>query len=149
PTEPGDAWIYEVASGSTTRLTTSPNPVPTEVFVRPELHRFTSFDGESIPVFLYRPRDARGDAPVVVWIHGGPEGQYVPAFNAVVQYMCHRGYAVAAPNVRGSTGYGKRFVSLDDKRKRLDSVRDLEALHSWLRDLPGVDHTRAALMGGS
>jgi dipeptidyl aminopeptidase/acylaminoacyl peptidase len=149
PAEPGDAWLYDIGSHTSTRLTTSPNPVPADVFVQPECHRFTSFDGEQIPVFLYRPREVRDDAPVVVWIHGGPESQYVPSFNALVQYMTYRGYAVAAPNVRGSTGYGKRYHLLDDKRKRLDSVRDLASLHDWLRTTPGVDHTRAALMGGS
>jgi dipeptidyl aminopeptidase/acylaminoacyl peptidase len=66
-----------------------------------------------------------------------------------VQYLVHRGYAVVAPNVRGSTGYGKRYTRLDDKRKRLDSVRDLEALHGWLRAYPGLDASRAALWGGS
>jgi dipeptidyl aminopeptidase/acylaminoacyl peptidase len=98
---------------------------------------------------VYRPRDARDDAPVVVVIHGGPESQFVPSFNPVVQYLVLRGYAVVAPNVRGSTGYGKRYHRLDDKRKRLDSVRDLEALHGWLASTPGLDATRAALWGGS
>jgi dipeptidyl aminopeptidase/acylaminoacyl peptidase len=119
------------------------------VFVEPEVQRFASFDGESIPLFVYRPRGADGDAPVVVVIHGGPESQFVPSFNPVVQYLVHRGYAVVAPNVRGSTGYGKRFHRLDDKRKRLDSVRDLEALHGWLRSQPRIDASRAALWGGS
>jgi dipeptidyl aminopeptidase/acylaminoacyl peptidase len=149
PIEPGDAWIYDITAGELRRLTTSPNPVPADVFVQPECHRYTSFDGERIPVFLYRPRNASGDVPVVVWIHGGPESQYAPSFNPLVQYMTSRGYAVAAPNVRGSTGYGKRFHHLDDKRKRLDSVRDLASLHEWLRTTPGVDASRAALMGGS
>jgi dipeptidyl aminopeptidase/acylaminoacyl peptidase len=148
-TERGDAWLYEPASGRSARLTTSPGPVPTDVFVEPELGYFRSFDGERIAVFLYRPRGMSGDVPVVVSIHGGPESQYVPSFNPVVQYLVHRGYAVVAPNVRGSTGYGKRFHHLDDVRKRLDSVRDLEALHGWLRATPGLDAGRAALSGGS
>lgn len=147
--EPGDAWTHDLTNGSTARLTNSPNPVDRGVFVEPDLHRFASFDGESIPVFLYRPRDATGDVPVVVWIHGGPESQYVPVFNPIVQYLVWRGFAVAAPNVRGSTGYGKRYHRLDDVRKRLDSVRDLASLHDWLRATPGLDASRAALMGGS
>jgi len=117
--------------------------------VGPELHRFASFDGEQIPVFLYRPRTTEATPPVVVWVHGGPESQYVPSFNPVIQYLVARGYAVAAPNVRGSTGYGKRFSQLDDRRKRLDSVADLAALHDWLRGTGGVDGGRAALFGGS
>jgi dipeptidyl aminopeptidase/acylaminoacyl peptidase len=73
----------------------------------------------------------------------------VPSFNPLIQYFVARGFAVAAPNVRGSTGYGKRFHHLDDVRKRLDSVADLGALHDWLATLPGVDATKAAVMGGS
>jgi len=147
--EAGDAWLYEVETRHTSRLTTSPNALARDVFVEPEVHRLSSFDGESIPVFVYRPRSVSGHAPVVVVIHGGPESQFVPNFNPVVQYLVHRGYNVVAPNVRGSTGYGKRFHRLDDKRKRLDSVRDLEALHAWLRSQPGLDASRAALWGGS
>jgi dipeptidyl aminopeptidase/acylaminoacyl peptidase len=151
PVEPGDAWIYDVAAGSTTRLTTSPRAVPAQEMVEPELHRCASFDGEQIPVFLYRPAvgPTTGTPPVVVWVHGGPESQYVPSFNPIIQYFVARGYAVAAPNVRGSTGYGKRFSQLDDRRRRLDSVADLAALHEWLQTTAGVDSTRAALFGGS
>jgi dipeptidyl aminopeptidase/acylaminoacyl peptidase len=147
--EAGDAWLCDTATGSMKRLTNSPTAVARDVFVEPEVHRFTSFDGESIPMFVYRPREAKGDAPVVVLIHGGPESQFVPSFSPVLQYLVYRGYAVVAPNVRGSTGYGKRFHRLDDKRKRLDSVRDLEALHGWLSQEPGLDAKRAALWGGS
>ena len=124
--------------------------MPREVFVEPTLHRFRSFDGEEIPVFLFMPKVVTdAPVPVIVNIHGGPEAQFRPTFNPVTQYLLHAGYAVVAPNVRGSSGYGKRFLHLDDGRKRLDSVRDLEALHAWLRTNPQIDHTRAALMGGS
>jgi dipeptidyl aminopeptidase/acylaminoacyl peptidase len=147
---PGDAWVHDLDTGGTTRLTHSPNPVPEDVFVEPTLHRIRSFDGEQIPAFLFMPTaPERTPVPVIVYIHGGPESQFVPGFNPVIQYLVHAGYAVLAPNVRGSTGYGKRFHHLDDVRKRLDSVRDLEALHGWLRDDARCDHTRAALMGGS
>jgi len=150
PMDPGDAWVYDFETSETHRITSSPNPVTQDEFVEPELHRFSSFDGEQIPVFLFRPRTpARAPTPVVVSIHGGPESQYVPSFNAVTQYLVHRGYAVVAPNVRGSTGYGKRFEHLDDRRKRLDSVRDLEALHGWIGAVGGLDPTRAVLNGGS
>jgi dipeptidyl aminopeptidase/acylaminoacyl peptidase len=149
PVEPGDAWLYDLEAKTTVRLTTSPRGVPASEMVEPELHRFASFDGEQIPVFLYRPRVAIGAPPIVVWIHGGPESQYVPSFNPVIQYFVARGYAVAAPNVRGSTGYGKRFSQLDDRRRRLDSVADLASLHDWLRSAAGIDGERAALFGGS
>jgi dipeptidyl aminopeptidase/acylaminoacyl peptidase len=147
--EPGDVWLYDVEARTSTRLTNSPTTVPRDVFVEPRVERCRSFDGERVPLFVYRPRGATGAVPVVVVIHGGPESQYVPSFNPVVQYLVHRGYAVIAPNVRGSTGYGKRYHRLDDKRKRLDSVRDLEAVHDWIREQPGLDHSRAALWGGS
>ena len=152
PVENSDVWLYDCDERTTTRLTTSPRAIPASDMVEPTLHRFASFDGEQVPVFLYQPTtpptDGRG-LPVIVWVHGGPEGQYLPNFNSLIQYFVARGFAVAAPNVRGSVGYGKRYHHLDDVRKRLDSVADLGALHGWLRSQPGVDGARAALMGGS
>jgi dipeptidyl aminopeptidase/acylaminoacyl peptidase len=82
-------------------------------------------------------------------IHGGPEAQLRPIFSPLAQYFVTNGYAVAAPNVRGSTGYGKRYEHLDDVHKRLDSVRDLVALHDWLDTVDRVDAGRAILYGGS
>ncbi len=146
--EPGDIWLHDTASGETRRLTTSPSEVPRSQLVEPELHRFESFDGESVPVFLYEPEDDY-PVPVVIWIHGGPESQLRPTWNALHQYFIARGFAVAAPNVRGSTGYGKRYEHLDDVEKRLDSVRDLAALHDWLETRRGIDASRAVLFGGS
>jgi dipeptidyl aminopeptidase/acylaminoacyl peptidase len=147
--EPGDVWIYDIASAKSTRLTTSPNPVSEEEFIEPEVHRFQSFDGETIPAFVARPKSFEGEKPpVIVMIHGGPEGQTTAMFNPISQYFLHRGYAVVAPNVRGSIGYGKRFQHLDDVRKRLDSVKDLEALHRWMGSI-GLDTDRAVLYGGS
>jgi dipeptidyl aminopeptidase/acylaminoacyl peptidase len=157
----GDVWVYDCATGGSTRLTESPSEIDGAELVEPSVHRFTSFDGEQIPVFLYESTgistgggpveigDERSGQPVVVYIHGGPESQYVPSWNPLIQYFVGRGFAVAAPNVRGSTGYGKRFHHLDDVGKRLDSVADLGALHDWLAGLGGVDATRAALFGGS
>ncbi len=146
--EPGDIWLHKTASGETRRLTTSPSEVPPSQLVEPELHRFESFDGESVPVFLYEAEDDY-PVPVVIWIHGGPESQLRPTWNALHQYFIARGFAVAAPNVRGSTGYGKRYEHLDDVEKRLDSVRDLAALHDWLETRRGIDASRAVLFGGS
>jgi dipeptidyl aminopeptidase/acylaminoacyl peptidase len=148
PLEPGDIWLHETATGVTRRLTTSPSEVPRSHLVEPELHRFESFDGESVPVYLYEAED-NYPVPVVIWIHGGPESQLRPTWNALHQYFIARGFAVAAPNVRGSTGYGKRYEHLDDVEKRLDSVRDLAALHDWLEKRRGIDASRAVLFGGS
>jgi dipeptidyl aminopeptidase/acylaminoacyl peptidase len=152
PTEPFDVYVFELDSHELTRLTTSPRDVDIASLVEPELHRFESFDGESIPVFLFRP-EGDGPFPVVVMVHGGPEAQWRPWFHTsyapLTQHLLRRGYAVATPNVRGSTGYGKRFEHLDDVRLRLDSVRDLASLHAWLAAQPGIDGGRAVLYGRS
>jgi dipeptidyl aminopeptidase/acylaminoacyl peptidase len=148
---PGDAWRYDTDTDRLERLTVSPNDVDPAAFVEPELVRFPSFDGLEIPAFVYRPdRDpGAGPLPVVVVIHGGPESQYRPGFAPVTQYLVAHGFAVVAPNVRGSTGYGRRYQHLDDVEKRLDSVADLAALHDWLATQPDLDQDRAALYGGS
>jgi dipeptidyl aminopeptidase/acylaminoacyl peptidase len=146
----GDVWLYDTETGERRRLTRSPGAVAGDELVEPSLYRFASFDGEAVPVFLYEPEDAEGPAPVVVMIHGGPEAQLRPVFSPLAQFFVSHGYAVTAPNVRGSTGYGKRYEHLDDVRKRLDSVRDLVALHDWLRDSPTrFDADRVVLYGGS
>jgi dipeptidyl aminopeptidase/acylaminoacyl peptidase len=149
PVEPHDVYLYD---GRLQRLTTSPREVDVATLVEPTLHRYESFDGESIPVFLFEP-EGEGPFPVVVTVHGGPESQwrpwYSPAFAPLTQFLVSRGYAVAAPNVRGSTGYGKRFEHLDDIELRLDAVRDLAALHAWLAARPNVDGSRAVVYGRS
>jgi len=149
PTEPGDVWLHDLSANQTKRLTTSPSPVSSGDFVDTQVHRFQSFDGETIPTFLSKPQMFQGSRPpVVVMVHGGPEGQTSGMFNPLAQYFLHRGFAVAGPNVRGSTGYGKRFHHLDDVRKRLDAVKDLASLHAWMGEA-GLDISRAALYGGS
>ena len=148
PLVAGDVWVCDTDTGKSERLTVSPSGVSPAELVEPELHRFESFDGESVPLFLYRP-PAPEPAPVVIMVHGGPEAQLRPIFNPLAQYFATNGYAVAAPNVRGSTGYGKRYEHLDDIRKRLDSVRDLVSLHDWLSTADGIDASRAVLYGGS
>jgi dipeptidyl aminopeptidase/acylaminoacyl peptidase len=115
----------------------------------PELHRFRSFDGESIPVFLFEPPAREGPPPVVFVIHGGPEAQLRPIWQPLSQYFVSHGLAVAAPNIRGSTGYGKRYQHLDDVERRLDSVNDLAALHDALADAGRIEGDRAVLYGGS
>ena len=149
PNIPGDTWVYDTESGRSHRLTASPNPVAGRAMTNPELVRFKSFDGLSVPAFVFRPETSASPAPVVVQIHGGPEGQSLPAWNPMIQYFVARGYGVIVPNVRGSTGYGRTYHHLDDVRLRLDSVRDLAALHDWIAADPGLDENRAALYGGS
>ena len=152
PVEPHDVYLVDVAAGALSRLTTSPREVEAAQLVEPTLHRFESFDGESVPVFLFEP-EGEGPFPVVVTVHGGPESQWLPwfapSFAPLTQYLVGRGYAVAAPNVRGSTGYGKRYEHLDDIDKRLDSVADLASLHAWLSARPNIDGGRAVVYGRS
>jgi dipeptidyl aminopeptidase/acylaminoacyl peptidase len=146
--EPLQVHCYNLDSGELRRVTGDGAIEGAE----PELHRFASFDGEEIPVFLFEP-EGEGPFPVVLAVHGGPESQWRPFFSpssgAFIQFLVARGYAVAAPNVRGSTGYGKRFEHLDDVELRLDSVRDLAELHAWLASRPEIDGSRAVVFGGS
>jgi dipeptidyl aminopeptidase/acylaminoacyl peptidase len=150
PVEPHDVYLYDGVA--VTRRTTSPREVEPADLVEPELHRFESFDGESVPVFLFQP-EGDGPFPVVVTVHGGPEFQwrpwFSPSFAPLTQYLVARGYGVAAPNVRGSTGYGKRYEHLDDIELRLDSVRDLGTLHGWLASRGGIDPSRVVVYGRS
>ena len=152
PVEPHDVYLYDLDARELTRLTRSSAAIDRATLVEPELHRFESFDGESVPVFLFEPA-GEGPFPVVVTVHGGPEAQwrpwFSPSFAPLTQYLVSRGCAVAAPNVRGSSGYGRRYEHLDDVEKRLDSVRDLAALHAWLASRPRIDGSRAVVYGRS
>lgn len=117
----------------------------------PALVRFAAFDGRRIPAFLHLPE---GPAPVaghpaVILVHGGPEAQYLPQYRADVQYLVDCGYAVLAPNVRGSTGYGNAYRKLDDVRLRMDSVEDLKYARLWLGARPEIDDGRIAVAGRS
>ena len=146
-----DIWLYNIEEGKVLQLTKSDTGgIPQEAFVEPELVHFKTFDGLDIPSFLYMPKSWKGEKPPVVMnVHGGPEGQSRPSFNAVTQYLVNHGFAVLLPNVRGSTGYGKTYVHLDDVRKRMDSVHDLKYAHKWLAESGRVDPKRIAIYGGS
>lgn len=118
--------------------------------VEPQLMHFTSFDGLEVPFWLYVPKGAAAEhMPVVVEIHGGPEGQELPTFAPFIQYLVSEGIAVAAPNVRGSTGYGKTYTHLDDVEKRLDSVKDIGSLVEYLVSEGIADKERMAVTGMS
>jgi dipeptidyl aminopeptidase/acylaminoacyl peptidase len=148
-TEPGDAWCFDCDLAETVRLTSSPTNVAPESMAEPTFERIVSFDREHIPTYVYQPEGGQQPLPVVVYLHGGPEAQHCPTFNPIVQYLVAAGYAVVAPNVRGSTGYGKRFEHLDDGRRRFDAIADLAAVHDWIASNRGLDAKRAALFGGS
>jgi dipeptidyl aminopeptidase/acylaminoacyl peptidase len=150
PNRNPDVWLVDLPDGEPRRFTRSSTAgIPPFTFRRPEIVRYPSFDGREIPALFYEPGEASADspaAPVVVNVHGGPESQSRPLFAPVTQYLLERGYAVFAPNVRGSTGYGKSYTHLDDVYLRMDSVKDLAHAAAWLR---GWGHERIAVMGGS
>jgi dipeptidyl aminopeptidase/acylaminoacyl peptidase len=148
PRMAGEVFSFDATTGQTRRLTHGPAGVPAERLACAEAHRVESFDGESVPMFVFRPDSSEPRPAVVVLVHGGPEAQSMQLFNPVIQGLVLAGFGVVVPNVRGSTGYGKRYASLDDTTKRLDSVRDLAAVHGFL-DTAGFDSSRAALWGGS
>jgi dipeptidyl aminopeptidase/acylaminoacyl peptidase len=151
-TSSGDVWSYDLASGELTRWTQSElGGLDAAKLVEPTLFRYPTFDGKQIPAFIYRPKTAKaGKLPVVIQIHGGPESQEQPNFNPRRQsWVAELGAAVIIPNVRGSSGYGKTYMGLDNAEKREDSVKDIGALLDWVAKQPDLDATRVAVVGQS
>lgn len=160
PRHNGDIWLYDLNFDRLMRITDSDRSgIRQGSFIEPQLVKYKSFDGLEIPAWYYMPRltlrrmqpgeKPTEVIPVIVSVHGGPEGQSRPGFNALFQYYLSRGYAVLDPNVRGSTGYGKTYSHLDDVEKREDSVKDLAAAVEWLNKYGGADPKRIAVIGGS
>ena len=147
---PAGIWMMDLDADALRRVTESPlGDIAEDDLVEPELREFHSFDGLRVPYWLYRARDAKQPGPVVLEIHGGPEGQEFPMYTPLLQYLVSQGLSIAAPNVRGSTGYGKRYHHLDDVEKRLDSVRDVACLVKHLIASGIADPKRIAVMGAS
>jgi dipeptidyl aminopeptidase/acylaminoacyl peptidase len=148
-----DAWVLDLESRGLVPWTFSElGGLDPRTFVSPSLVEYPSFDGRKIPAWYYRPKSAAPDrkAPVVIVVHGGPEAQSVATFNPTAQYWANElGAAVLLPNVRGSAGYGKSYLKLDNGLKRSDSVRDLGALLDWIGTQPELDPARVAVFGGS
>lgn len=149
---PSEAWSFEPASGAVTRWTRNAvQGLDASTFAAAQPIAWTSFDGRTIRGFITRP-PARfdGPRPVIIDIHGGPEGQSRPGFMGRWNYLIDRmGIAVIEPNVRGSLGYGKTFVGLDNGRLREDSVKDIGSLLDWVATQPGLDAKRIVVAGGS
>ncbi len=156
PTDPGSILSVDAHTGEVTRLVDGRAEIPDDLrgrMVTPTVHRVPTGDGEQVPCFRF---PGAGDSPAsdrlagasVVHIHGGPEAEATRAYSAVWQALALCGFDVLVPNVRGSAGYGRRWVSLDDVELRLDSVADLAAIHDWLPTI-GLDPARSALWGGS
>jgi dipeptidyl aminopeptidase/acylaminoacyl peptidase len=155
PAASSDVWAWSLADGGFERWTASEiGPLDASKLVSPTLVRYPTFDKldgkpREIPAWVYKPAGA-GPHPVLVNIHGGPEGQARPVFSMnVQQWAGELGYAVILPNVRGSSGYGKTYVALDNGMKREDSVRDIGALLDWIATQPDLDAKRVVVMGGS
>ncbi|KFL36893.1 S9 family peptidase [Arenimonas donghaensis] len=147
---PADLWQLDLASGEYTRLTWSPHPgVDLDTLVKPELRTYDSFDSLELSGWLYLPKDFQAPGPVVLSFHGGPEGQEVPAFRSDYQALLASGIAVFAPNIRGSSGFGKAFMALDNQAGRFDANKDIQATADWLvREGIGAKD-RLGIMGGS
>ncbi|HSH37584.1 MAG TPA: alpha/beta fold hydrolase [Chthoniobacterales bacterium] len=152
---PSDVYTWSVAGGksATARWTASETGgIPATQFVEPKLATWKSFDGREISGYLYQPDTKKfpGPRPVIVQIHGGPEGQSRPGFIGRNNYFVNEmGCAILLPNVRGSTGYGKTFLKLDNGLKREDSYKDISALLDWIPTQPNLDKDRVMVTGGS
>jgi dipeptidyl aminopeptidase/acylaminoacyl peptidase len=148
-----NGYVIDTATNQATQWTrASTAGIQQSSFVAPELIRYKTFDDREIPAFFSLPHDAEtetGSTPVIVDIHGGPESQRRPSFDAVTQYLLAHGYAVFEPNVRGSSGYGTAYTHLDDVEQRMDSVADIRSGVEWLHDHSAVDSDRVVAYGGS
>jgi len=156
PSTPGDVFVINLDDYSQTRWTLSETGgLNTDHFIFPDLINYETFDllnGEKrkIPAFYYKPSSSVGPFPVLIKIHGGPASQYVPKFSSTFQYSLNElNVAVIAPNVRGSKGYGKNYMKLDNLYLREDSVKDIGKLLDWIEEQPELDSSRVALIGVS
>lgn len=151
PQTPSDIFSIDIKNGKTIRWTSSETGgLRKETFVIPTLITYTTFDGKKIPAFYYKPHGNIQKIPVLIRIHGGPEAQYQPDFSSQIQYYVNElKIAVIAPNVRGSSGYGKTYLQLDNGYQREDAVKDIGALLDWIAQQPELDAQRIAVMGGS
>ena len=162
-TSPSDVYVIDLPGAALARWTRSEvGGLDAGTFVAPTLVRYPTFDQahgdttdggrRTIPAFYYRPANAPAGRklPVVIQIHGGPEGQALPTFNPTAQYLANElGVALLVPNVRGSSGYGKTYLGLDNAGKREDSVKDIGALLDWIARQPELDADRVGVYGGS
>jgi dipeptidyl aminopeptidase/acylaminoacyl peptidase len=152
PRTPNDVYSVNIETGKVELWAKSiTNGVNTEKFSLPELVHWTAFDKRTLSGFLYRPPDKfKGKRPVIVDVHGGPEEQYRPEFGNEDNYFLNElGVAKIYPNVRGSSGYGKTFLALDNGMRREDAVKDIGALLDWIKTQPDLDADRVLIEGAS
>jgi len=152
PAHDDEVWTLDLTARRANRVTFSPQgDVAEDSYVLPTTLHYPSFDGRSIPALLFVPRGASPQrrAPVIVSVHGGPDLQEQPYLTNYYQFLVARGYAVLAPNIRGSTGYGKSYVALDDGTRRWDALQDLAYAVRWIRQQDSLDGDKVACTGAS
>lgn len=161
PTAPADVYVCSLSAGASGTATvqkvsrTWKAGLDPDTLFPAELVHYPTFDGRQIPAFVFRPHgdgpsgSAPAPRPTVFLVHGGPESQTRASYNPVIQYLTYRGFVVVATNVRGSSGYGKEYLHLDDVEKRLDSVHDLAKGAEWAATSGLADPQRIAVMGQS
>lgn len=149
-TRPSDVWLLDIESGKFSQLSQTPHDgVDLDSLVRPALKTYLAHDGLELSGWLYLPDGFQSPGPMVLSFHGGPEGQERPRFRATYQALLSRGIAVFAPNVRGSSGFGKTFVNLDNGELRFDGIRDIAATVKFVTEAGLADPARIGIMGGS
>lgn len=150
-TAPSNLYTHKLGTNSVNRLTNTGNPnIAEEKLVNGEVIRFKSFDGLEIPAILYKPKQASyRKVPALIYIHGGPGGQSRKGYSALTQHLVNNGYAIIKINNRGSSGYGKTFFHLDDKRHGEDDLQDVVFNKKYLQTLDWVDKDRIGVIGGS
>ena len=147
---PTDIWVYNFNNAQFHQVTHSPHAgVNLEQLIRPELLRFPAQDGLGLSGWLYRPSGFISPGPIVLSFHGGPESQEQPWFRSTYQAILDQGIAVFAPNVRGSSGFGKTFVNLDNGALRFNSIKDIESCVDYIVQKGIADPTKIGIMGGS
>jgi dipeptidyl aminopeptidase/acylaminoacyl peptidase len=148
--EPSNIWSYDFENNTFKKLTESPHPgINLNELVAPALVKFKSFDGLELSGWLYEPTSGEKPYPTVISYHGGPEGQSRPSFSYTFQALLSQGIAVFSPNVRGSSGFGKRFVNLDNGALRVNGVKDIEACYKQVVESGFADKNSVGIMGGS
>jgi len=150
---PDEIWVADLKQFEAQRWYAA-DPSAPDALPEPELIHYPTFDRvgsafRRIPAFMYKPSGA-GPHPVLIYLHGGPESQFVPGYDGFFRFLVDElGVAIVAPNVRGSSGYGRRYLALDDGLLRQDAVRDVSALLDWLTEQPDLDASRVMVWGAS
>lgn len=149
---PNNLYVYDFRTNEIKKLTNTLNEeIDPEDLVASEVVRYKSFDGLEIPAIYYKPQQAseRNKVPALVWVHGGPGGQSRIGYSALIQYLVNHGYAVLAVNNRGSSGYGKSFYKMDDKKHGEEDLKDVIWGKKWLQEQDYIDKNNIGIIGGS